>query len=219
MNSTSDDWHANTQNDEYLNLSIERLKEPRLMWVDQVVELLEKNLNLQNYTLKDIGCNVGHFYRGIIDCNLQIEYTGYDVSETYIDLASSYFATDRFKVQDFSRSIDLKKFQSDVSVISATLEHVENWENMLKNIFQSTSKIIIIRTFIGSKYLRDYCQKPNSQNAYIVQQFTEENITSQLEDNFWEYSIISDVATEGMAKTVCKNVVRTMKIIVIKRVP
>jgi len=102
MKSNSDDWHTNTQNEEYLNLSIERLQQPRLIWVDQVVDLLEANLNLQKYTLKDIGCNVGHLYRGVQACKLQIDYEGYDVSETYIDLASSYFASDRFKVQDFS---------------------------------------------------------------------------------------------------------------------
>ena len=46
--------------------------------------------------------------------------------------------------------------QTDISVISATLEHLNNPDKGLDNILRSTKKTILIRSFFGEKKLLNY---------------------------------------------------------------
>ena len=44
MSKNAEDWHLLTQNDDYLRVSLERLRQPRLIWVDQVCEIIHETL-------------------------------------------------------------------------------------------------------------------------------------------------------------------------------
>jgi len=54
------DWHALTQNNEYLKLSSQRLSEPPLIWVNQFTQLINDFIgdHKGQYVINDIGCNV-----------------------------------------------------------------------------------------------------------------------------------------------------------------
>ena len=39
------DWHLNTQNKDYLDLSIKRLNEPALIWVSQFTDIINSKIN------------------------------------------------------------------------------------------------------------------------------------------------------------------------------
>ena len=59
------DWH-NTQNNEYLQLLLSRLTQSKLIWVQQFRDIINsytKQNNIDHFSIKDIGCNVGHFCR------------------------------------------------------------------------------------------------------------------------------------------------------------
>lgn len=199
---------------------MERLNQPKLIWVQQISDIIAEILQqqgLKEIKLKDIGCNVGHFYRGISDLGLSIKYSGYDISETYVNVARKFFDTDAFDVADFSKTLDKASYISDITVISATLEHIENWQTALKNIFDTTKDLIIIRTFIGDKSLKQFCHKPNSLEGYEIYQFSEQDITSHAKSDSWEMQFIEDRATSGQSKLVCEGIARTMKICVFKK--
>ena len=71
------DWHLNTQNKDYLDLSIKRLNEPALIWVSQFTDIINskmKSFNKSVFRINDIGCNVGHFYRNINQLLLRIHH-------------------------------------------------------------------------------------------------------------------------------------------------
>ena len=86
VNDTSD-WHALTQNDEYLKLSSQRLSEPPLIWVNQFTQIINDFIdeNEGKYVINDIGCNVGHFARNVELINSDITYRGIDISKTYLE--------------------------------------------------------------------------------------------------------------------------------------
>ena len=58
---------------------------PTLIWVDQITDLINKNLdnfNKNDVRINDIGCNVGHFYRNIEQIKSKVVYADFDISDT-----------------------------------------------------------------------------------------------------------------------------------------
>ena len=219
MNNNSD-WHLQTQNGDYLDLAVKRLSSPILIWVDQITGLINENLeNIGNKVIRinDIGCNVGHFYRNIDKINRKVSYTGFDISDTYLEIGRSHFPKAYFVNEDVgSNNFDTAKYLCDISVISATLEHIEDYEYFLKNIFESTKLFVILRTFIGEESLEDYCLKPGASHSYLIRQFMFEDLKDKSFNLDWEYEVIQDKATESKEKEVCTNISRTQKIIIFK---
>lgn len=219
MNNASD-WHLQTQNGEYLDLSVKRLSSPILIWVDQITELINKNLeNIRKKEIRinDIGCNVGHFYRNVDQIKSNVSYTGFDISDTYLEIARSHFPTANFVNEDVgSKNFDPSRYECDISIISATLEHIADYEHFLKNIFESTKLFVVLRTFIGEESLEDYCLKTGANRSYLIRQFRFEDLKDKPFNLGWQHEVIEDKATESKEKEVCDNIFRTQKIIIFK---
>jgi len=216
MNNNSD-WHLQTQNGEYLDLSIKRLNEPALIWVSQFTDIINskmKSIDKPELKINDIGCNVGHFYRNIDQITSKVNYAGFDISKTYLDIARSHFPEASFIQEDIgNKNFDKKKYTCDVSIISATLEHIEDYEQFLENVFLSTRVFVLIRTFTGDKSLKDYCLKLGANNSYLIRQFKINDLINRPFNNRWSYSQIIDKATDGCEKEVCENIIRKQEII------
>jgi len=191
------DWHQVTQNKEYLKLCVQRLDEPILIWVNQITKMLPDDISVN-----EIGCNVGHFYRGIQNKN--ITYKGYDISKTYLDIAKQRFGENFYELDITNQTPEL----ADVTIVSATLEHLENYNEALQNIFLSTRKRIIIRTFVGHRSKTNYRLKPESKEPYVIHQFTRK----QLNPYNIPLTIIKDEATESKKYNV-GGIKRRMKIL------
>lgn len=212
------DWH-NTQNDEYIELLKKRLDEPRLKWVDQFWSIIFiKNIckrssvsalddNYEKVSINDFGCNVGHFYRGCLELKIPCIYTGYDISESYLKVARQRFGdVVDFNLLDISKpkAIDSIK-TADVSVISATLEHIQDFTIVLKNIFEKTRKMVLIRTFLGENLLSDFCLTDGAKQKYLIRQFRLSDISQSPSALGWSSTVIPDLATSGERKAVCNS--------------
>jgi 2-polyprenyl-3-methyl-5-hydroxy-6-metoxy-1,4-benzoquinol methylase len=215
------DWHLTTQNQEYLDLSIKRLDEPPLIWVSQFTDIINakvKTINKQMFKINDIGCNVGHFYRNINLIDSIVEYTGFDISQTYLDIAHNHFPEANFILEDVGSSeFDRNKYNCDISIVSATLEHIEDYEVFLENIFQSTNHLVLIRTFIGTKSLKDYCLKSGANQSYLIRQFQLSDLKDKSFNCSWICEEIVDLATGGLQKQVYEGIDRSQKILSFKK--
>ena len=139
--SNSNDWQE-SQNDNYLKLLITRLSQPKLKWVNQFTNIINTKVEEFNgsscvdrtFLLNDFGCNVGHFFRGVEDIKFAINYLGYDISETYLEIAKNKFGAKYFESLDLASdsTVNVPR-EADISVISATLEHIENYEAAIKS--------------------------------------------------------------------------------------
>lgn len=189
------DWQS-TQNEEYLNSSRRRLNESHLIWVKQFIDHIKAHHKrdskdrITSININDFGCNVGHFYRGCQDYLEKFSYTGYDISETYLSVAKSSFKLSKFfefKLLDFSY-LELKHQikQADISVISATLEHILDFQAALKNIFNATTQLVLLRTFVGSTPLMDYCLTEGAKSEYLIRQFTLDDLIEWPKLNGWK---------------------------------
>ena len=211
------DWHLNTQNKDYLDLSITRLNEPALIWVSQFTDIINskmKSFDKPALNINDIGCNVGHFYRNINKIESKVNYTGFDISKTYLDIAHNHFPEANFVLEDVgSNKFDKNKYNCDISVISATLEHIENYEVFLENVFQSTNELVLIRTFVGNESRKDYCLKPGANQSYLIRQFKLAELKGKSFNSSWNCDEIQDLATGGVQKQVCDGIDRSQRIL------
>ena len=92
--------------------------------------------------------------------------------------------------------------QSNVAVISATLEHLESYGHALGNILSTTEDLVIFRTFVGKASLKDKCRIIGANSDYLVRQFTIDDLTKIPVDRGWKYSQEIDQATVGKTKMV-----------------
>lgn len=210
------DWHLETQNSDYLDVSEKRLTEPPLVWVNQFTEIINSKFETsQKIRINDIGCNVGHFARNINELKSNVDYRGIDISDVYLNIAKQKFPELRFENQDFSsKELNREKFKCDISIISATLEHIQNYKHFLKNIFSSTQKLVLIRTFIGDESRKEYCQKENALKPYLIRQFKKEQLVNQVFNKDWAVEFHEDKATESKWKNICAEIRRKQIVIV-----
>jgi 2-polyprenyl-3-methyl-5-hydroxy-6-metoxy-1,4-benzoquinol methylase len=210
------DWHALTQNDEYLKLSNQRLSEPPLIWVNQFTQIINDFIgeNKGKYVINDIGCNVGHFARNVELINSDIAYRGIDISKTYLEIAKHHFPKLDFFIEDFAqKELNIFQFESDISVVSATLEHIDDYEQFLSNIFKTTSQMVLIRTFIGETSEMDYCLKEGATQSYLIRQFVLSDLVTKDFNKDWLFEEIVDEATLSKPKVICNSITRSQQIL------
>jgi 2-polyprenyl-3-methyl-5-hydroxy-6-metoxy-1,4-benzoquinol methylase len=210
------DWHALTQNDEYLKLSSQRLSEPPLIWVNQFTQIINDFIgeNKGKYVINDIGCNVGHFARNVELINADIAYRGIDISKTYLEIAKHHFPKLDFFIEDFAqKELNIFQFESDISVVSATLEHIDDYEQFLSNIFKTTSQMVLIRTFIGETSEMDYCLKEGATQSYLIRQFVLSDLVNKNFNKDWLFEEIIDEATLNKPKVICNSITRSQQIL------
>ena len=210
------DWHALTQNDEYLKLSSQRLSEPPLIWVNQFTQIINDFIgeNKGKHVINDIGCNVGHFARNVELINADIAYRGIDISKTYLDIAKHHFPKLDFFIEDFAqKELNISQFNCDISVVSATLEHIDDYEQFLSNIFETTSQMVLIRTFIGETSEMDYCLKEGATQSYLIRQFVLSDLVNKGFNKDWLFEEIIDEATLSKPKVICNSITRSQQIL------
>ena len=210
------DWHALTQNSEYLRLSSQRLSEPPLIWVNQFTQIINDYIGEKKgkFVINDIGCNVGHFARNVELINSDIAYMGIDISKTYLEIAKHHFPKLDFFIEDFAqRELKISQFNCDISVVSATLEHIDNYEQFLSNIFKTTSQMVLIRTFVGETSEMDYCLKEGATQSYLIRQFVLSDLVNKDFNKDWQFEEILDEATLSKPKVICNSITRSQQII------
>ena len=212
----SSDWHALTQNDEYLKLSSQRLSEPPLIWVNQFTQIINDFIceNKEKYVINDIGCNVGHFARNVELINSDVAYRGVDISKTYLEIAKHHFPKLDFYIEDFAqKQLNISQFNCDISVVSATLEHIDDYEQFLNNIFKTTRQMVLIRTFIGETSEMDYCLKEGATQSYLIRQFVLSDLVNKGFNKDWLFEYITDEATLSKPKVICNSITRSQLIL------
>jgi 2-polyprenyl-3-methyl-5-hydroxy-6-metoxy-1,4-benzoquinol methylase len=210
------DWHALTQNDEYLKLSSQRLSEPPLIWVNQFTQIIDDFIgeNKGKLVINDIGCNVGHFARNVELINSDIAYRGIDISKTYLEIAKHHFPNLDFYIEDFTqKELNISQFNCDISVVSATLEHINDHEQFLSNIFKTTRQMVLIRTFIGETSEMDYCLKEGATQSYLIRQFVLSDLVNNNFNKDWLFEEIVDEATLSKPKVICNSITRSQQIL------
>jgi len=193
-------WHQ-TQNKEYLDSCLKRMGGPVLTWVEQSIEILEPFFKTSK-DINDIGCNVGQFLKGLKEKKIKIEYTGYDLEPIYLKNARRLFPKNNFRHLNIGIEYPL---QADISISSATIEHLDKLRPGLDNILKSTKKVVLIRTFLGEKSGKDMMTKKGSR-SYPINQYSFSEILPVFNKHGFTTTVIRDRHTDSMPKYIANEV-------------
>lgn len=209
MTRHSIDWHTK-QDEDYLQLCIDRLSQPPLFWVEQFVTFInQKTVDWGDAPRKvnDIGCCTGAFNVGLRELGqCPIDYQGYDISQTYLDIARLHFPKRPFELLDIGQG---KPRETDISVMSGTLEHVDEWQSALTHICQTTKRFVLMRTFLGTSFEVGHYSQPGANHSYPIYQFTFQQLHEEAEKHGFSVEMMRDKATDSIPKYLGCGITRT----------
>jgi len=203
-----------SQNEKYLKLCIDRVKNVELTWVEQFLDIIFNTVDFRRQLkLNDIGCNLGQFWKGLKKWESNVQYLGYDLEEIYLEETKKIFPEISEKL--FELDIAQEKPQDcDITVCSATLEHLEYLQPALDNILQSTKELFILRTFLGERPFKAIRMKTGAETYYNIHQFSFNEIFSSFERNGFSLQVIRDRYTDSMPIYLDNGIIRTFFIVV-----
>jgi SAM-dependent methyltransferase len=182
-------FNSKTRDSIDINLYKHRIEKVRLIWPQQILDLIKfykiKKIN-------DLGSCYFQFYQELKKQKLNYDYFGYDIDKKFIDIGLKKFPN--FKKYKICNIENFKLRSCDFSIISATLEHVQNPFKVLKNIIKSTKKIIVIRSYFGAHHHK-LVQKIGVKMPVNHNQFSFKEIEDLLKKNKFKVNFILDKAT------------------------
>lgn len=116
----------------------------------QLVEMLRADYR-PGMRILDVGCNVGHYLRGIRRLDPTAAYTGVDAYPHYVELARELFANDRhaqFEVKSILEPI-YPDDPRDLVFCCNVLLHLPGYETALRNLVASTARVCYVRTCLA----------------------------------------------------------------------
>ena len=99
----------------------------------------------------DVGCNVGHYLRGLRRLNPQLDYTGVDAYSHYIEQARSIYARNphaRFEIRDIFDPL-FPENPFDIVFCCNVLLHLPDFRQPMKNLIESTKIVCFVRLLLG----------------------------------------------------------------------
>lgn len=217
--------HTNTNLSILKNIDLykDRAKNIDLIWCNQVANILKELTNKpENNTINDIGCNYGQLFKELkrVKIDNEFNYKGYDIDEKFLELAKQSFLELKDKVSILNIETEIPP-SAQITICSATFEHLDNPYQALNNLFESTSEHLILRTFLGAENIR-FVQSDRRfvDHPYNVNQFELFEMSQKMFEKGFSFCCIPDHATKMSEKyEVSKGsgVIRQMFIIVASR--
>ena len=207
-----------SQDDAYLALCVERARTQYLTWVEQFLDLLEERIDGgRERTLNDIGCNLGQFWKGLARRDgLAIDYRGFDVEEIYRQEAVKVFPELDGKLAGLDITTETPP-SADVTVVSATMEHLPGLQPALGHLLDSTQEIALIRTLMGDTSETALRHKPGAAKPYPVNQYSFVELLAACEESGFETEVHRDRHTDSLPVYLGDGIVRRQYVVVARR--
>lgn len=173
---------------------------PEMESTKQLVKLMGTMYH-PNMRVLDVGCNTGHYLRGLRRIDESLSYTGVDAHQAYISQAKKIFAADshaKFFIKDIFKPL-FPRDKYDIVFCCNVLLHLPDFRQPIKNLLVSTKKVCFIRTLLGDYTTIVYrAIKPNLQSNGLPKTFVYQNtwetntVTSYIRKLGWKATIIKD---------------------------
>ncbi len=217
--STQNSW-IHTQGPDYLNMIRHRIENVDLVWVSQFLDILQGESD-KSVSVKDIGCQAFQFYKEIKKRGVPFDYHGYELDQNCVDLGLEYFPelSKKVLVGDFAKLDEVK--HTDVTVCSATIEHIDSWIGFLQRMLNTTSNVVVIRSFFGENTKRDICNHNGATDNYPIWQFSFSEFLAVIRKCGFFSEIVRDRYTDSFPKyldVLPDGIIRTQYVVVARRI-
>ena len=212
---------SETVGSKQLDLYKHRSKKIRLIWCKAVCDIID-NFDIQK--INDLGCNYFQLFKEMYLRESKYDYFGYDLDQKFINIGLDYLV----KLKSFNKNKKKKKrdekiqinklsfnykisniekdnFRNcDCTVLSAVLEHVDRTNIILRKVFKTTKKLIILRTFVDLK-AQEAIQVNGVKKPYNIRKFSYNYLKKIFLKNGFSLYFILDEATKFSKKTLYVN--------------
>jgi SAM-dependent methyltransferase len=218
--------NSKTVGSKQLKLYKYRANNIRLTWCKAVLDII-KDFNVKK--INDLGCNYFQLFKEIQLRKLKYNYFGYDFDKEFIKIGLNYL----LKLKNFKKfknkllqtnnqkkvrlslnglkfnyeilNVEKEKLRTcDCSVLSAILEHTDYPYKVLQNVFKTTRKIIILRTFVDINE-QNAIQVKNVKQPYNIRRFGFNSLKKIFSKNGFDLNFILDEATKFSTKSLYVN--------------
>ena len=220
MKLTKNTHSSETFGSKQIKLYSYRAEKVRLIWCKAVCDILD---NFHIKKINDLGCNYFQLFKEMYLRKSKYDYFGYDADQKFINIGLDYLiklkSSNKNKkkrkeggVQINNLSFNYKvsniekdNFRNcDCTVLSAVLEHVDRPNIILRKVFKTTKKIIVLRTFVDLKS-QEAVQVKGVKKPYNIRKFPFNYLKKIfLKNGFYLYFIL-DEATKFSKKTLYVN--------------
>jgi len=102
---------------------------------------------------------------------------------------------------------------ANISVMSATLEHLRTLQPGLDNLLSSTKEVVLLRTFLGNCQQKHLFKKAEAEHGYWINQYSFIDILDIFEQHGFTTTVIRDQYTDSLPKYLGQGVLRTQYVI------
>ena len=208
-------FHA-SQNQKKLDVMIRRAKNELLVWVEQFLDIIEEHydgLGGGDIRLNDIGSCVGQFWKGLKRRRLAIEYYGIDVEPKYISAALEIFPELKDRLIQMDITCNMPD-DSQITVVSATLEHLQSLFPALDHILKTTKKLVLLRSCLGEYTDKSIFMAEGAKVPYYINQYSFREILECFDSHDFETKVVRDTYTDSMPKYLGQGIVRAQYVII-----
>ena len=173
---------------------------PEMESTKQLVNLI-KTVYRPGMKVLDVGCNAGHYLRGLRRLDKDLDYTGVDAHAVYINQARIIFASDphaHFLVKNILKPLFLQN-KFDVVFCCNVLTHLPDFRVAIKHLLATTKQACFIRTLLGDyttivqRVIRPKFDRHGQPLDFVYQ-------------NTWDLNLVVDFIRHlGWQVTVIKN--------------
>jgi SAM-dependent methyltransferase len=208
---------SETVGSKQLDLYKYRSKKIRLIWCKTVCDIID---NFDIYKINDLGCNYFQLFKEMYLRKSKYDYFGYDLDQKFINIGLDYLAklksfnknkkNEKIQINNLSFNYKISNIEKDnfrncdCTVLSSTLEHVDRTNIILKKVFKTTKKLIILRTFVDLK-AQEAIQIKSVKKPYNIRKFSFNFLKKIYLKNGFSLYFILDEATKFSKKTLYVN--------------
>jgi SAM-dependent methyltransferase len=195
-----------------------RSKKIRLIWCKVVCDIID-NFDIQK--INDLGCNYFQLFKEMYLRKSKYDYFGYDLDQKFINIGLHYLSKlksfnknkkrdEKIQINNLSFNYKISNIEKDnfrncdCTVLSAVLEHVDRTNIILKKVFKTTKKLIILRTFVDLQ-AQEAIQIKNVKKPYNIRKFSFDYLKKIFLKNGFCLYFILDEATKFSKKTLYVN--------------
>jgi SAM-dependent methyltransferase len=187
---------------------------PPMESTKQVARII-KSIYKPGMRILDVGCNAGHYLRGLLFIDPNIRYTGVDAYRVYIYQARKIyrdFSRVKFEVKDIFKPL-YPKDPYDIVFCCNVILHLPDFRVPIKNLLQSTKKCCIIRTLVGPHNTivkrvvgDDFDAKNEPKRFHYQNTYTESLLKKYINSLGWRCEFINDEFNPGVLKKEFRSV-------------